>query len=245
MEQAFLLHRQSFRETSVLATFWCENLGLVKAVVKGVHGQSQQKAQRNAWLQPFQPLFIECLGARELKQVYKFEPAGPGFLLQRSMLMAGLYVNEITLTALNQYEPERYFFEVYRNSLEFLGLLSASVVTASSTQLILVNRQLAVALRQFEQQLLESIGFSIDWSQSLNGSAIQKSHGYRFKPGEGFELTTGDSATLITGDLLESVAHQQWSVPKALATARVILRQQLEFCFGRALKLPQSSPGWS
>ena len=81
-QDAYVMRRKPFRETSTLAQFWVREIGLIDAVVKGVHGKSKTASLQNAWLQPFQCLSIQIRGRRSLKQVYKFEPVLPKVLLR-------------------------------------------------------------------------------------------------------------------------------------------------------------------
>ena len=62
LHDAYVLHRARFRDTSSLVEFWVQNLGLLKAVVQGVHGPGKTASLRNAWLQPFQLLSIDIHG---------------------------------------------------------------------------------------------------------------------------------------------------------------------------------------
>ena len=227
-DQAFILHRRPYRETSALVRFWCAQSGLITAVVKGVHGRQPDArlAQRNAWLQPFQLLDITMRGQSELKQVYNFEPADPPNRLTGQSLLAGQYLNQMLVEVLSQYEADEQLFDQYRQLLS----------TMESQTNNFSNRALAVELRYFEQALLTAVGFGIDWTHDLADQPIQDNRGYSFNPGAGFELFGQ-----IQGQLILGIANAQWQVPGALSLTRWVLRQQLEWCLNKPVPSVQGT----
>lgn len=226
-QQAYLLHRRPYRETSAIARFWVKDVGLISAVVKGVHGlasvKKKENALRNAWLQPFQLLALEISGQGDLKQVYKFEPLDAPLLFTGDLLLAGQYINQLLIRSLTKYEVEPPLFLCYQQLLQNFDFQQQ---TASS-------KKIAIELRCFEKQLLYALGFALDWVHDAEGAEIKLGRGYSFTPGTGFELFGQ-----IHGDILHAINGQHWSHPGALSVAREVIRQQLEWCFDQPLLVP-------
>lgn len=212
------MHRRPYRETSSLVQFWVAELGLVSAVVKGVHGSGKAATLRNAWLQPFLQLEILIYGQRELKQVYKFEPKEQQRQGSPAFLLAGQYLNELLLLSLRKYDLEFEVFQMYSELLDQLRQVHLAPGT---------NRTTAALLRSFEQHLLLACGFAVDWRQDVSGSALVPDGRYRFAAGEGFHACEEGA---LTGRLLDAAGEHRWSVAGALGTARHVLQRQLDWC---------------
>lgn len=227
LHDAYVLHRASFRETSSLVEFWVHDLGIVRAVVQGVHGPGKTASLRNAWLQPFQQLRIEIHGQQDLKKVYKFEPHEPRGTPPSGFLIAGLYANELVLLALRKYDSEITLFDRYSDLLYDLNMIGIDDEES--------NRQVTRLLRCFEQALLEAIGFSVDWCMDRNSAPIDLNLSYIFVPGDGFQLSSGGG---LGGRCINAVGQSNWHVLGALGTARHVLRRQLEWCFDQPLRVP-------
>ena len=231
--QAYVLHRRPFRETSALVALWVENQGLVRAVIKGVAGQSKSAILRNAWLQPFQLIRVQIRGTRDLKTIYKFEPVPTGVVIKGEPLFACTYINELLLFTLNKHEPELHFFSYYQ---EFLKRITDIFRPDAEIEPALRQKQMIIELRCFEQYLLEAIGYSFDWG-SARDENIEVNMAYGFEPGEGF---FPQASGLYQGALLIAIAQGQWQTKGALGAARAALRQQLEWVLGRSLHAPSS-----
>ena len=156
-QEAFLLHRRAYGETSSIARFWVRDLGLISAVVKGVRGKAPKAVLRNAWLQPFQPLSIQLRGRSDLKNVYQFEPSASNNVLTEECLFSGLYLNSLLLSVLEAYELEIVVFEYYEVLLQRLAEICCARNCAEhqkNRNQKALNHILAQDLRQFEMQLL-------------------------------------------------------------------------------------------
>ena len=92
MQPAWVLGRQSYRDSSYLVQFLTASDGRLSAVVKGAH-RKQRGGMMAALMQPFQPLLVKFGGNSELKYVAVAESAGISRTLVGETLFSGLYLN--------------------------------------------------------------------------------------------------------------------------------------------------------
>ncbi|WP_251357924.1 DNA repair protein RecO [Kangiella sp. TOML190] len=202
---AFILHTRPFKETSLLVEAFTLEEGRVSLVAKGARSASN-KNQKRALLQPFYPLSISWLGRANLKTLKQLDSCGLPFQLNGINNLCGLYLNELLLKLLIQWDPHLELFEVYQQTLELLQ-------SSDSPQIL---------LREFELYLLDELGYAIDWTADIHGDLIDEKQEYSYIPQQGFAIESLKRGLLIKGDLINAVAQRQWQHKGSVAIARTV-----------------------
>lgn len=94
LQPAYVLHRRSYRETSVLVELFTPDYGRLSVMGSGVR---KLKSTTQGLLQPFVPLIISCSGNGELLRLTSVELSGEHTRLTGECLYAGLYLNELLM----------------------------------------------------------------------------------------------------------------------------------------------------
>lgn len=190
LEPAFLISSTPFKETSLIGFFFTFEYGLISLVVRGV-----RKPKSKIFLQPFTPLLLNFFGKGELKTCGKLEVASNPIWLKGNALASGWYMNELIQKLLPQGVALKNLFTVYGFSLANL---------AEKTKLL-------VALREFELQLLTSIGVNPHFKTNDDNDFILDKK-YTFIANEGFflEKTREDSNLTFSGKDLISIKNKTW-----------------------------------
>src|SRR5687767_7577244 len=99
-QQAYVLHRRPYRESSFLIELFTLDHGRMSVIAKGA-----RKAHSGALglLQPFTPLWINCRGRGELLTLTHYETQGVAQSLQGECLFAGFYINELLIALLQKW----------------------------------------------------------------------------------------------------------------------------------------------
>lgn len=209
---AFILHTRPFKETSLLVEAFTLTEGRVSLVSKGARSQSKKNTKR-ALLQPFTPLEISWLGRSNLKTLKQLDPKGLPLKVTGINNLCGLYLNELLLKLLTQWDPHPELFESYQKTLSWLEK----------------SEQPHAVLREFELYLLDELGYAIDWSADIYGNIIEPDNQYSYIPQQGFTEETGKNGLLIiSGHLIQAVANYDWQTKGALALARKISKSIID-----------------
>lgn len=231
LEPAYVLHQRPYRDSSLLLEVFSSAHGRIGMVARGVRSRA---GQRRALLQPFVPLHLSWSGRGELVTLTDVEPAGASHALAGQVLLSGFYLNELLLHLLHRHDPHPELFRHYRYTLERLGAIGGPSADPV---------QLQVALRLFEQQLLQEIGYGLVLEYDVErGEAIDPGTLYRFVLGEGPVAAApgSDRAALFPGSSLLALAAQQLDSPQALRDARRLTRLVLDhYLDGRKLHTRQ------
>jgi len=200
-QNAFVLHSRSFRETSLLVTFFTENNGKINAIVKGVRSSSKIARVKQAWLQPFQALNISWVEknnpSSELINLRLLEPTTLRFPLVGDANICGLYVNELLYRLLFQSVASPALFPQYQQTLFELAKTEN-------------RRQQAWVLRQFEYALLLELGVAMDMTLDSKHQPILADCDYQFVLEVGF-VRSENVSNLISGDVLQQFSQQKYS----------------------------------
>lgn len=164
MLHAYFLHTRPYRETSLLVDVFTAEKGRLGVVWKGA------RRAKSGIPQLFQPLLLEVTGSAELKTLSQVEPAGPALSLVGNALFSAFYLNEILVRLLPREEDHSSLFLSYALTL---GHLSESASPAP-------------LLRAFESELLDLLGYGIDFLQDDQGLPIEQDVFYDYHPERGF-----------------------------------------------------------
>ncbi len=203
---SFALHSRPYRETSALVDYFSCNHGVIRALVKGVRGA---RSRQRHLLQPFQCLELNWHGSGDLKTLYQGDLAGPPSLLQGRSLWCGLYLNELTLRLLPQSDPHPKLFAYYQLALERLA----------------DPQQQEVVLRIYERQLLQQLGFGVDFQHAGSGCRIEPARSYRYDPQQGFAPV--DDQPGYSGAVLLALAENDYQRAEVRRAAKQLMRQAL------------------
>ena len=182
---AFLIHRRMYQGSSLLLDFFTKDFGRLRLVARGA-----RKSKTS--LQMFQCLSISFKGKGELKNLSQWEIADKPRRILGDDLILAMYVNELILRLLPENDEYSEIFHAYWNFLSNLKSLNSN--------------EKEYALRDFENQMLEDLGYGIDFSSDMNDEPINENLNYEFIEHQGF--STSDNG-LIPGKILVNLLRRE------------------------------------
>ncbi len=222
LQPAFVLHARPFRETSLLVDLLTRDYGRVSAVARGARAQ---QSRYRGFLRPFVPILTSWSGRSELMSLNQIEQNGSPYLLEGRDLLAGMYLNELLVRLLHQYDPHSEIFTNYHQTLEALNQNNSSIEPI---------------LRQFEKGFLVALGFGFSWTQAIDTLApILSTREYAFDPDQGFieKISPYNQLAVFNGSNIIAIAKNQFENSDVLQTAKKIMRLALQLRLGsRTLK---------
>jgi DNA repair protein RecO (recombination protein O) len=221
LEPAYLLHAIPYRNTSLLASFFTLNHGLVQAVVRGARGE---KSKLRGIVQPFSPLEISWYGKGELVSIKKIESTPVSRHLLGDAVFYGLYLNELMIRLWRHRVPDEELYVAYDSILQSLQTEKIS----------------EIPLRIFEKKLLRALGYDLQLSvEYLTGDLIEAEKWYRFSPDRGAEYSASSQThpDLFAGASLLALEKERLESPAHLSDAKRLMRTALGRLLGeRPLK---------
>jgi DNA repair protein RecO (recombination protein O) len=152
LQPAYLLHRKPFRDTSLLLELFTRDHGRIGLIAKGARAP---RAKLKGLLQPYQPLLISWSGRGELPTLTGAESQDNILFLQGDALISGFYLNELLMRMLARHDPHPQLFSIYQTTLQSLY----------------DNRDIEWALRLFERDLLQELGYGLLLTHEGQGGA--------------------------------------------------------------------------
>lgn len=208
-----VLHRRSYRETSMLVDFYSLEEGKVSAVAKGVRSA---KSERRSLLQPFQPLRVQLTGKSDLKTLKVVEAKGQSIPLPGMSMFCGLYLNEILNRVLPSGMSSETLYETYVQSLISLGK----------------GEPAEPILRQTEFTLLHEMGVMPDLTTEMDsGEPIAPEGSYSFDIENGLLRCETGFPGAYSGEQLLAMGEYQWT-PQSLKAAKRLCRAALHPLLG-------------
>ena len=174
-----------YQGSSLLLDFFTKDFGRLRLVARGA-----RKSKTS--LQMFQCLSISFKGKGELKNLSQWEIADKPRRILGDDLILGMYVNELILRLLPENDEYSEIFHAYWNFLSNLKSLNSN--------------EKEYALRDFENQMLEDLGYGIDFSSDMNDEPINENLNYEFIEHQGF--STSDNG-LIPGKILVNLLRRE------------------------------------
>jgi len=172
---AWVLHTRPYRDTSLLVDVFTLDFGRLRCVARGVRGSRSKKKNL---LQPFQPLLVSLVGRGELLTLTHAEFATGNIHLTGRSLFNALYLNELLVRLLHPFESHPLLYRAYQQAL-----------------LALYMGDEEPALRWFEWQLLEELGYAIRAAhEAHSGAPVAADAYYQFSPIAGFTRVPQPSA---------------------------------------------------
>lgn len=219
LEAAFVLHRRPYQDNSQILDVFTAKYGRIALVANYVRGKKSSKA---ALLQPFLPVHMSWRGRSQLKNLSKVESQASIMSLSGDSLYCGFYLNELLCNLLPQDEPSEALFDIYQQSLVALA----------------EKQDMDWTLRRFEWQLLQTLGYTIDFSYCNDtGEAIAADQFYRYHPQSGWHIAFAADRDAVSGRIVIAIANEQWQEENATQTFKQLLRLQISHLLGgRQLK---------
>ncbi|BED89939.1 MULTISPECIES: DNA repair protein RecO [unclassified Pseudoalteromonas] len=209
---AYLLHRRPYSDSQVMLDMLVEGVGQLRMLAR-ISGR--QATKHKAQLQPFQALLVHYSGKYDLKYINKFELHGNPLYLTKDKLYCGFYLNELTNRIVPVNEPLEQVFELYKTHLENLN----------------TDVDLQSVLRSYEFQLLELLGYGVDFSFDASGEPIVEGQTYSYFPELGF-LIQQDTRSGFSGAQLKAIANHDFSQSDVLYMAKQLSRYLLKPLLG-------------
>jgi DNA repair protein RecO (recombination protein O) len=166
LQPAFVLHTRPFRDTSLLVDLFTPQCGRVRTIARGVRSA---KSKSRGLLLPFVPLLTSWSGKTDLMILGKVEANGSAYDLGKNLL-SGFYLNELLVRLLARHDPHPDIFYTYQSTLSGLQNL----------------KNVQIALRLFEKQLLAKIGYGLQLTKDVHGNPITADQYYYYEHERGF-----------------------------------------------------------
>ncbi|ESS72366.1 DNA repair protein RecO [Methyloglobulus morosus KoM1] len=215
-QPAFILHQQKYRESSLIIDVLTQDFGRFSLIAKGVR---KAKSKSAGILRPFVALSLSYVGKADLRTLTDAEMIGLPNELTGLALYCGFYINELICNFLHKDDPHPEVFQDYRVCLLQLAQ----------------GPNLESALRIFELNLMENIGYGIDLSYDLHHEKpIGANKKYLFDKDEGL---LENSEGQFSGFALLAMAQRQFDDPVVLSEAKLLMRTVIDsHLHGKLLK---------
>lgn len=211
LEDAVVLHRRAYRETSLLVDAFAARSGRLRLVAKGA-----KRGKTPTCLQPFAALRLAWSGEGDLATLTRAEPGPVGFRLDGAGLYCGFYLNELLLHLLAPRDPHPEVFELYLDAL-------ARLATEDNREQV---------LRDFELDLLAAIGYGL----FLDPDTIDPTKTYAYVIDHG-PIEAAPDAHTVHGATLLALGQRQLANPEQRTEAKRLMRRVLNhYLNGRPLK---------
>lgn len=207
MPTALLLHRRSYRESSLLLECLVAGEGRMPLVARG-----GAKGKHSGILQPFQPLTLQWRGRGELKTLTRVEAAAPPVLLKQRLLYCGLYLNELLMRLLPRGDGCDSLMQAYWKTL-----------------LRLVHQDHPDwELRCFELLLLREIGYGVVLDRTSDGEPVLDDSSYAYHVGLGISEKYSAADDLVHGATLLALHHGEWRHDWQRHEAKLLMRRLID-----------------
>ncbi|MGL6040661.1 MAG: DNA repair protein RecO, partial [Deefgea sp.] len=213
-QPAFVLHQHPYRETSRLLDVFSRDHGRVTIYARGVQ---RPGSQIRSVLLGFQPLLVSWFGAGDLKTLHsaEWQPGLPQ--LSGLPLLCGFYINELLQRIYPKEEPNSVLFSAYFEAIKALSVLGSASVEP--------------ILRNFERQLLDCLGYGINWqTEAHSNHPLDLQLKYEFQQGHGLVPSAGADA--CPAHLILAFAAADFSDEVVLPWAKLWMRQSISALLG-------------
>ena len=211
LQLGFVLHRRSYRDTSLLIDLFTETTGRITVIAKGA---KRPKSPLRHALQMFQPLYIDWVGKGELLTLRTAEINQPLPQIPAEYIAWGFYLNELLYRLLGKHEALPTLFTLYRNLLHKL-----------------TNKNVTeIDLRYFEKELLSNLGYGLSLEHDATShEALQADSFYLFDPEFGLTLTRFSETNnkIFSGSHLLALANNELKNKEDCLSAKKLLRHAI------------------
>ncbi len=184
----YLIHHRKYRERSHIEHLFTQEHGRVDGILRQTPPPQ------------YQPICLQASGKSELKNFTKLEIVNQPIFFFGDAFFSGFYLNEILLRLCPLEVQMEQSFAQYAHTLTQLQQLAQQANP---------NQFLKQILRQFEHELLEDLGYALDFSTDANQLEIQASLNYIFQLNEGFIPTAQASRATLNGQQILSMCKYE------------------------------------
>jgi DNA repair protein RecO (recombination protein O) len=184
----YLIHHRKYRERSHIVHLFTQEHGRVDGILRQTPPPQ------------YQPICLQASGKSELKNFTKLEIVNQPIFFFGDAFFSGFYLNEILLRLCPLEVQMEQSFAQYAQTLTQLQQLAQQADP---------NQFLKQILRQFEHELLEDLGYALDFSTDANQLEIQASLNYIFQLNEGFIPTAQASRATLNGQQILSMCQYE------------------------------------
>ena len=184
----YLIHHRKYRERSHIVHLFTQEHGRVDGILRQTPPPQ------------YQPICLQASGKSELKNFTKLEIVNQPIFFFGDAFFSGFYLNEILLRLCPLEVQMEQSFAQYAHTLTQLQHLAQQANP---------NQFLKQILRQFEHELLEDLGYALDFSTDANQLEIQASLNYIFQLNEGFIPTAQASRATLNGQQILSMCQYE------------------------------------
>lgn len=184
----YLIHHRKYRERSHIVHLFTQEHGRVDGILRQTPPPQ------------YQPICLQASGKSELKNFTKLEIVNQPIFFIGDAFFSGFYLNEILLRLCPLEVQMEQSFAQYAHTLTQLQQLEQQANP---------NQFLKQILRQFEHELLEDLGYALDFSTDANQLEIQASLNYIFQLNEGFIPTAQASRATLNGQQILSMCQYE------------------------------------
>ena len=199
-----------YQGNSLLLDFFTKDHGKLRLIARGARSSKTS-------LQMFQCLSISYKGKGDLKSLSQWEIADePRRLLGNDLVMA-MYVNELIQRLLPEGDEHSEIFRSYWSYIKNISSLDLSAKEYS--------------LRVFENDLLQDLGYGLDFEDDINGNVIINNLQYDYIEDQGFAV---NEAGVISGNTLLHLSKSNDPIinPKELSILKKMNRKRLKSLLG-------------
>lgn len=218
----YLIHHRKYRERSHIVHLFTQEHGRVDGILRQTPPPQ------------YQPICLQASGKSELKNFTKLEIVNQPIFFFGDAFFSGFYLNEILLRLCPLEVQMEQSFAQYAHTLTQLQQLAQQADP---------NQFLKQILRQFEHELLEDLGYALDFSTDANQLEIQASLNYIFQLNEGFIPTAQASRATLNGQQILSMCQYEKGMDFGLEQLQLLTklyRQMISSLLGdRPLKSRQ------
>lgn len=213
-QPGFVLHSYAWRETSLIVEAFTHEFGRIAVVARGA---KRPTSQFRGLLSPFNPIALSWSGRNEIKTLVRAEWLGGLQPLRGDSLLAAFYANELLVRLLARGDAHPRTFGSY---VELLRALTRSA-------------RHDAALRTFELDLLQDIGYAVPLDRCSEGSLIDARAQYAFADGHGARRVDANINRqidgVVSGDTLIAMAARDFQNPRVVSESKTLLRQLIRF----------------
>lgn len=206
----FILHHRDYRENSLLLDIFSRDHGRLALVAKGIKNNKRQKADN---YDLYQSYLLSWTARAELGTLTGIELADKVRPLGPRSVMAGFYLNEITMRLLHRHESHAELYDAYAAAIR--GLVN--------------NEPEGALLRYYEYALLKLLGYGVILEQDVTtGEAVQPGKDYIYRYGAGPALAPKNGRAkggpVVSGDTLLQIADQTLADERNITEAKRLFR---------------------
>lgn len=200
----FLLYKAPFRETESLCELFLAKIGKIRCRISGTPPQA------------YQPFELKLTKRRGFFSASDFRYIGPTLVKDHNAMLMGMYVNEVLVKVADYEIANHDLFAAYTTTLAYLEQ----------------GIDVQLAIREFEQVLLASVGHAVDYHSTTYNDKIDPLSSYNYRAQHGF---VEDADGRYRGELINYVANKEFDQKGVLAIARECQQLELDALIGEQI----------